>query len=68
MGDGHHNVARGMALRLRKGVDVDGGNANATIGYRYARPGGVFFQLAATPIFERHGVVPWAGISIGKSY
>ena len=55
-------------LILRKGSDVDGANASATIGYRYARPGGLFFQLAATPVFDRHGVYPWAGISIGKSY
>ena len=47
---------------------VAGANANATIGYRYARPGGLFFQVAATPIFDSHRVYPWAGISNGKSY
>jgi hypothetical protein len=65
---GHHNVALGGAVMLRKGTDVTGADASATIGYRYARPGGLFFQLAATPIFDGHRVYPWAGISIGKAY
>jgi len=68
IGRENHNLALGMGLIVRKGSDVDGANASATIGYRYARPGGLFFQLAATPIFDSHGVYPWAGISIGKAY
>jgi hypothetical protein len=68
LGRGNHHLALGMGLILTKGSDVDGANASATIGYRYARPGGLFFQLAATPVFDRHGVYPWVGISIGKSH
>ena len=68
IGRGNHHLVLGLALALRKGSDVDGGNASATIGYRYARPGGLFFQVAATPIIETHRVWPWAGISVGKSY
>jgi hypothetical protein len=68
IGRGNHNLALGMGLILRKGSDVRGANASATIGYRYARPGGLFLQLAATPIFDSHGLYPWAGISLGKAY
>jgi hypothetical protein len=68
VGQGNHNLAFGMGLILRKGSDVTGANGSATIGYRYARPAGLLFQLAATPIFDSHRVYPWAGISIGKAY
>jgi hypothetical protein len=68
LGRGNHNLALGMGLILRKGTDVGGANGSATIGYRYARPGGLFFQVAATPIFDSHRVYPWAGMSIGKAY
>ena len=68
IGQRNHNLVLGLGLTLRKGDDVDGAGTFATMGYRYARPGGLFFQLAATPIFTTYGVYPWAGISIGKSY
>jgi hypothetical protein len=42
--------------------------ATATVGYRYMRPGGLFFQWAATPLFSRDGDLGWFGISIGKSF
>ena len=68
LGRGNHHLALGMGVIVRKGSDVDGAIASATIGYRYARPGGLFFQLAATPIFDDRRVYPWAGLSIGKAY
>jgi hypothetical protein len=55
-------------LPVAEGSDVDGSNASATVGYRHARSGGLFFQVAATPAFDDHRIYPWAGISVGKSY
>ena len=68
IGRGNHNLALGVNVMLRKGTDVTGADGSATIGYRYARPGGLFFQVAATPIFADRRVYPWAGLSIGKAY
>ena len=68
IGRGNHNLSLGVSLMMRRGTDVTGADGSATIGYRYARPNGLFFQLAATPIFADHRVYPWAGISIGKAY
>jgi hypothetical protein len=68
VGRGNHHLALGLGLTLRKGADVGGAQTAATIGYRYARPGGLFFQIAATPVFDDRRVYPWSGISLGKSY
>jgi len=40
----------------------------ATVGLRYMRPGGSFFQVALTPLITNRGVHPYAGLSIGRSF
>ena len=61
------------------GLVIDYGNGDqaylARIGYRYQDPGGgVFFRIGFTPVFvqdilERSSIVlPWAGLSYGRTF
>jgi len=67
-GRGSNYLVLGAGVTFGGGDDINLNAGTATVGYRYMRPGGLFFQFAATPFFHRHGVFPWTGISIGKSY
>ena len=41
----------------------------ATIGYRYQRPGGGFvFRAGLTPLFDFETLLPWLGVSFGRSF
>ena len=67
-GRGNNHLVLGAGMTFGGGDDINVNAATATIGYRYMRRDRIFFQAAATPFFHRHGVHPWAGISVGKSY
>jgi len=67
--------ARNQYFVLGLGATVGAGEtefkaatATATIGYRYMRSSGLFFQLASTPFFTRSATQGWSGISVGKSF
>jgi hypothetical protein len=68
VGRGNHNLVLGFGYTFEAGSDIDVTGATATIVYRYARPRGPFFQLAATPFFTKYGAFSWAGVSIGQSF
>jgi len=68
LGRGNNYLVLGAGMTFGGGDDINVNAATATIGYRYMRRDRIFFQVAATPFFHRHGVHPWAGISVGKAY
>ena len=65
-GNNHLVLGLGVTFGGHYGIDVAAGTA--TIGFRIARPNGVFVQYALTPLITRQGVHPWSGISIGRNF
>ena len=68
IGRGNGRFILGLGATFARGHGINLGAATATIGYRYAIPGGMFVQYALTPFFTTDGPIPWSGISVGKSF
>ena len=68
IGRGNHHLVLGLGYTFEAAGDIDVTGATATIGYRYARPRGTFFQVAATPFFTKYGAFPWAASRSGQSF
>jgi hypothetical protein len=67
-GSGNRYLVLGGGMTISRGDGSGLTAATATLGYRYMRRGGLFFQYALTPLFTRSGIIRWSGISLGKSF